>query len=66
MTLHFQSAFDQMMDELTAQGQVSVWGLQETKDFNSHINEQMCAFNIEKQRKTAASEKHAAEIILTA
>ncbi len=62
----YVSAYEQMMQELERKGQVSTWDVKTSYRLQESVNREMETFDIEKQRKAAASEKHAATVVLTA
>ena len=61
-----KSEYELLMDRLRSNNQVSTLDEKITRRIRKEIAEDMDACYFEKQRKAAQSEKHAAEVILTA
>ncbi len=61
-----KSQYELTMERLAENGQIRTLDPQVTGQFRKEIQEEMETYHFEKQRKAAQSEKHAAEVILTA
>ncbi len=61
-----QSTYERLINKLREEGHIKVMDEAEAFDLQQEISREMEAFNMEKQRKAAASEKDLSEIVLTA
>ena len=61
-----QSAYEQLINKLRDNGCIEAMDEDADFDLKQQISREMEVFNMEKQRKAAASEKDLSEIVLTA